>query len=130
MYHFPIIVTQLSIILKENGDKLYNNGVTITTPQQTQLDHITPYETGDAQFVAVLLDICFDEETLVSACVTGKGKKNRYTTKLDERLLKFVERKYRARLADIEDRDKRAKLFNMYVNRKIQNVRRKLLRNT
>jgi hypothetical protein len=118
----------LFTIPKENGDKLYDCGVTITTPQQTQLDHITPYEMGDGRFVAVLLDICFGEEVLLSACVTGRGKKNRKTTKLDARIIEFVENKYWARLADADDKEKRAKLFRTYVNRRIQNIRRKELR--
>jgi hypothetical protein len=83
---------------------------------------------GDGRFVGILLDICFGEEILMSASVTGKAKNDMTTMKLDERILEFVKIQYWLRLANADDRQKRAKMFKQFVNRKIQNIRKKFSR--
>jgi BEN domain len=117
-----------AVFFQENGDRRYDCGVTINVAQQTLLDDISKRETGDGRFVGSLLDICFSAEVLARASITGKSKKDiNDVAKLDPQKMHFIKSQYQDRLANAADKEKREKLFNIFVNRKVQNSRRKFM---
>jgi BEN domain len=115
------------------------------------LDALPTRASGDARFVSMLLQICFGTDILASSSITGKSTYKSNSTKvtqLDQDVLEFIKRelsmeimdekqlnhdlcfpgKYLQRLGNAVDKPQRAKLFNDYVSRKIQNTRKEILR--
>jgi hypothetical protein len=79
--------------IQDNGDKLFDCGITITTRQNDELESFSLDETDDARWVGTMLQISFGTPALATASLTGKSKKNKTNEKLDEDKLGLVRRK-------------------------------------
>jgi hypothetical protein len=127
---------------------IYNCGITITAIQHAELRAFAKTAGDDGKYVAALLQMIFGINVLAVSSITGKAKNDVTTTQLCEKKLKFIKRKlkifhfvltynifgffylvmYLHRLGSGGEKSTRAKFFNEYVNRKIQNIRKELIR--
>jgi hypothetical protein len=83
-----------TFVLKENGDQEYDCGVIVTAVQQAELHAFSRASVDDGRYIAALLQISYGTPVLAVSSISGKAKNIVTTTKLCEKKLEFVKRKF------------------------------------
>jgi hypothetical protein len=73
---------------------MYPCGVALTPLQQKEIEAFSEDEKDDARFIATLMQISFGTEVLATSSITGLSKSAATISKLNEKRLEFVKRKY------------------------------------